>query len=427
MPETAFFTADPEENLKELLQPWQLLLLVLAGWVNRQQQDVIEYLLAENRVMRQKLGKRRILLNDEQRRMLAIKGKVLGRKVLEQVAGIVTPETILRWNRELIARHWDYSDRRKKTGRPAVPREVADLIVKLAKENSRWGYNRIQGAVRNLGYSISDTAIAKILKAHGIDPAPDRKRPGNWKEFLSTHWDVLASVDFKTIGVWTKKGLVNYYLLFFMELATRRVHLAGMTMHPDEEWLLQVARNVTDAEVGFLRGKRYLLMDRDGKFSEMFRETLQASGVKPVRLPPRSPNLNANIERFNAQPERRMPGSDDFLRREVAPDRHVELCGSLSSGAQPSRDGQPAADSGERSWRESWCGDLPGTSRRIAAVLPPPGCMSARQRYWQPLRNRPVVIVYVSNAKRLRPSCSCPAGSIQKRPKLSPDSAENSR
>jgi len=136
------------------------------------------------------------------------------------------------------------------------------------------------------------------LKAHGIDPAPDRKRQGNWKEFLSTHWDVIASVDFTTIGEWTKKNLVNYYLLFFMELATRRVHLAGLTKHPDEEWLVLVARNMTDAEVGFLRGKRYLLMDRDGKFSELFRRTLQAVGVKPVRLPPRSPNLNANIERF---------------------------------------------------------------------------------------------------------------------------------
>jgi putative transposase len=298
MPETAFFPADPEENVKELLQPWQLLLLVLAGWVNRQQQDVIEYLLVENPVLRQKLGRKRILLNDEQRRCLAIKGKVLGRKMLEQVAGIVTPETILRWHRELIARHWDYSDRRKKIGRPALPKEIADLVVRLAKENSRWGYNRIRGAIRNLGYSISDTAIAKILKANGIDPAPDRKRQGNWKEFLSTHCDVLASVDFTTIGVWTKKGLVTYYLLFFMELATRRVHLAGLTMHPDEEWLLQVARNMTDAEVGFLRGKRYLLMDRDSKFSELFRGTLRAVGVKPVRLAPRSPNLNANIERF---------------------------------------------------------------------------------------------------------------------------------
>jgi putative transposase len=152
MPETAAFPADPEENLKEILQPWQLLLLVLAGWVNRRQQEVIEYLQAENRVLRQKLGERRILLNDEQRRMLVIKGKVLGRKVLEQAAGMVTPETILRWHRELIARNWDYSDRRKKTGRPAIAKEVADLVVRLAKENTRWGYNRIRGAAWNLGY-----------------------------------------------------------------------------------------------------------------------------------------------------------------------------------------------------------------------------------------------------------------------------------
>jgi len=131
-----------------------------------------------------------------------------------------------------------------------------------------------------------------------MDPAPDRKRQGNWKEFLHTHWDVLASVDFTTIGVWTKKGLATYYLLFFMELATRRVHFAGLTMNPDESWMLQVARNVTDAGDGFLRGKRYLLMDRDAKFSEAFRITLKGGRVDPVRLPPRSPNLTPHIERF---------------------------------------------------------------------------------------------------------------------------------
>jgi len=173
-----------------------------------------------------------------------------------------------------------------------------ETVRKLAKENPGWGYNRIQGAVGNLGYSLSDTAIGKILKAHGIDPAPERKRQGSWKEFLKTHWEVLASVDFTTIGFWTKKGLVTYYLLFFMDLATRRVHFAGRTVHPDEEWLLQVARNRTDAEVGFLREKRYLLMDRDGKFSAGFRGTLKAVGVNPVRLAPQSPNLNAHIERF---------------------------------------------------------------------------------------------------------------------------------
>jgi transposase InsO family protein len=291
-------TVNPEEEVKVFLQPWQLLILVLAGWVNRRQQDVIEYLLAENRILRQKLGKKRILLTDQQRRRLAVKGKILGRKVLEQVAGIVTPETILRWHRELVARHWDYSIRCKKTGRPAVPKETVDLVLKLAKENPLWGYKRIQGAVANLGCLISDTAVGNILRAHGMDPAPDRKRQGSWKEFLSSHWDVLASVDFTTIEVWTKKGLVTYYLLFFMELATRRVHFAGLTVHPGEDWLLQAARNVTDADAGFLRGKRYLLMDRDGKFSEVFRGTLEAVGVKPVRLPPQSPNLNAHIERF---------------------------------------------------------------------------------------------------------------------------------
>jgi putative transposase len=162
MPDAASFPADPEENMKEVLQPWQLLLLVLAGWVNRQQQEVIEYLVAENRMLRKKRGKKRVLLTGEQRRRLAVKGKLLGRKMLEEFASIATPETILRWHRELIARHWDYSNRRKKTGRPAVPKETADLVLKLAKENPRWGYNRNQGAVRNLGYSISDTAIANI-------------------------------------------------------------------------------------------------------------------------------------------------------------------------------------------------------------------------------------------------------------------------
>jgi len=284
--------AHPVENVKALLQPWQLFLLILAGWVNRRQQDAIEYLLTENRVLRQKLGKKRILLNDAQRRRLAVKGKILGRKMLEQFATIVTPDTILRWHRQLVARHWDYSRRRKSAGRPRVPQETVDLVLRLARENPLWGYNRIQGALRNLGYAISDTAVANILKAHGIEPAPDRKRQSTWKSFLNAHWDVLASVDFTTITVWTKSGLITYYLLFFMELATRRVHLAGLTAHPDEEWMVQIARNVTDAEGGFLRGKQYLLMDRDAKFSEAFRITLEESGVEPVRLPPRSPNLS---------------------------------------------------------------------------------------------------------------------------------------
>jgi len=129
------FTSYPEENVKSILQPWQLFLLILAGWVNRSQQDAIDYLLTENRVLCKKLVKKRISLNDDQRRRLAVKGKILGRKMLEQLATIVTPDTILRWHRELVARHWDFSGRRKNVGRPPVSQEAVDLALKLAREN----------------------------------------------------------------------------------------------------------------------------------------------------------------------------------------------------------------------------------------------------------------------------------------------------
>jgi hypothetical protein len=155
----------------------------------------------------------------------------------------------------------------------------------MAKDNPTWGYDRIEGALANLGLHISNTAVAKILKAHGIEPAPDRRRQTTWKTFLKTHWDVLASVDFTTIEVWTKSGLITCYLLFVMELATRRVHFAGCTTNPDELWMCQAARNLSDAEDGFLRGKEYVLMDRDAKFSEAFRAILEQAGVKAVRLP----------------------------------------------------------------------------------------------------------------------------------------------
>jgi putative transposase len=203
--------------MKPFLKSWQLLLLTPAGWINHREQEVIEYLRAENRVLREKLGKKRILLSDDQRRSLAVKGKILGRKMLEQVATIVTPDTILRWHRELVAAKWDYSERRKKIGPPPVSDEVVDPVLRIARENPGWGYDRIQGALANLGHLISNTWVGSILKAHGVDPAPDRRRQSTWKSFLQAHWDVLASVDFTTIEVWTKGGLVTVYLLFVME------------------------------------------------------------------------------------------------------------------------------------------------------------------------------------------------------------------
>ena len=171
-------------HMKFVLHPWQLLLLILAGWINHQEQDMIEYLRTENRVLPEKLGKKRILFNDDQRRRLAVKGKILGRKMLEQMTTIVTPNTILRWHRELVAAKWDYSRRRKKIGRPPASAEIVELVLRMARENPGWGYDRIQGALANLGHLISNTCVGSILKAHGIDPAPDRKRQSTWKSFL---------------------------------------------------------------------------------------------------------------------------------------------------------------------------------------------------------------------------------------------------
>ena len=282
-----------------VLHPWQLLLVVLAGWINRQQQEVIEYLRTENAVLREKLGKKRVLLNNDQRRRLAVKAKVLGRKVLEEIATIVTPDTLLRWHRRLVAEKWDYSERRAKVGRPPVSDEIKQLVLTMARENPTWGYDRIQGALANLGHKISDQTVGNILKGHGIEPVPDRKRQTTWKTFLKAHWDCLAAIDFTTVEVWTKGGLVTYYLLFVMELSMPRVHLAACTPTLGDAFMRQTARNLTDPFDGFLTGKRYVLMDRDSNFSHAFRSALEAEGVTCVRLPPRSPNLNPHLERFH--------------------------------------------------------------------------------------------------------------------------------
>ncbi len=283
-----------------IIRPWQIFLLGLSGWINRNQQHMIEYLITENQILKEKIGKKRILLNNDQRRRLAVKGKMLGRKLLLEISTIVTPDTILRWHRQLVAQKWDYSDRRtKKPGRPPVSDEVKQLVLRMARGNPSWGYDRIQGALSNIGHEISDTTVGNILKDNGIEPAPERKRLTTWRTFLRAHWDVLGAIDFTTIEVWTKGGLVTFYLLFVMEIATRRVHFAGCSASPNEQWMKQIARNITDAFDSFLNGKRYVLMDRDGKFCPAFQEILKNEDIKPVRLPPRSPNLNAHVERFH--------------------------------------------------------------------------------------------------------------------------------
>ena len=282
-----------------VLQPWQFLLIVLAGWINRSQQDAIEYLRAENRVLKELLRKKRILLNDDQRRRLAVPGKVLGLQRLRDLAGIVTPETILRWHRQLIAAKWDFANRRKQSvGRPAVAQEIVDLVLRFARENPTWGYDRIQGALANLGHTVSDQSVGNILKQHGIEPAPERKQGTSWETFLNAHWETIGAIDFTTVEVWTMKGLVTMYVLVVMKLKTRRIEIAGVTANPAGKWIRQVCRNLTSADDGFLRNTTHLLVDRDTKFKPLREYLSECSHVKSVLLPPRSPDLNSYLERF---------------------------------------------------------------------------------------------------------------------------------
>ena len=276
------------------LYPLQVLLVTLAGWVNRHQQHVIEYLMEENRVLRGQLTGRRLRLTDDQRRRLAAKGRRLGRRVLRQVATIVTPDTILRWHRQLIARKWTF--RPKRPGRPRIMQEISSLILRMARENPAWGYTRIQGALKNLGHEVARSTVAKVLKAHGIPPAPDR--PSSWRTFLRAHWGEIAGADFFTTEVWTPRGLITYYTLFVIDLRSRRVHVAGSTPTPDASFMAQAARRLTDAVDGFLVGHQILICDRDRKWTHAFRHILQAAGVRIVLAPVQAPNANAYAERF---------------------------------------------------------------------------------------------------------------------------------
>jgi len=267
-----------------ILQPWQLLLMIFASWVHRDQQKIIEFYQAQLDALMKAQGKKRLLLTDDQRRILAVKGKSLGRKALRELTTIVTPDTILRWHRMLVAKKWDYSDKRKRVGRPRIRQVVVDLILRFARENPTWGYDRIQGALANVGYHICDQTVGNVLKEHGIEPSGDRKRQTTWKTFIQAHWDVLAAIDFTTVEVWTKGGLVTYCLLFVMELKTRCVNFAGCTTNPNEAWMQTIARELTNHEDGFVNGKQYLIMDRDTKFCASFRAFLRFGRLGPTSV-----------------------------------------------------------------------------------------------------------------------------------------------
>ncbi len=166
----------------------------------------------------------------------------------------------------------------------------------MATENPTWGYTRIQGALKNLGHRVARSIIATILKEQGIPPSDER--PTSWRAFLRAHWKAFMAADFFTTEVWTVRGLVTYYTMFVIELHSRRVAIVGSTPHPDEAFVRQVVRQLTDADEDVLDRCRFLICDRDRKWSTAVRDLLEASGVRVIQTPFRAPNCNAYAERF---------------------------------------------------------------------------------------------------------------------------------
>jgi len=302
--------------------PLQFLAAWLAVWLGRVLQAQVDYLKAENLLLREQLGTKRVRLTDAERRRLAMLGKALGRKGLAAIATIASPETILRWHRELVAKKYDGSQQRGQ-GRPKTAAEIAALVVRMAKENERWGYTRIMGALKNLGHEIGRNTIKRILLENGIDPAPERGQRMSWATFIKAHLGAIVGMDFFIVEVVTRLGLMRYHVLFAIDLATRKVEIVGMAANPGGPWMEQMARNLVDAVDGFLVGMRYILIDRDHLYTEAFRRILGQGGVKTVRLPARSPNLNAFAERFvlsikSECLDRIVPLGEAHLRRAIS-------------------------------------------------------------------------------------------------------------
>ena len=276
---------------------WARMLAYISGLVDEELLLRNEYLTAENRTLRAQL-KGRLRLSDAERATLGEIGHRLGRTALADVANAALPDTILGWYRRLVARKFNGSRTCRGVGRPRVTSELEQLIVKMARENPGWGYDRIVGALANLGHEISDQTVGNILKRHSVPTAPERKHTTNWADFIRAHMAVLTGTDFFSLEVLTLRGLVTYYVLFFIHLESRKVEIAGITRHPDEGWMKQIARNLTMDSWGFLEHCRYLLHDRDTKYTRSFRAIIECGLVKTLPLPARSPNLNAHAERW---------------------------------------------------------------------------------------------------------------------------------
>ena len=265
----------------------------------------------------------------------------------------VTPATLLRWHRQLIARHWTYAHVSR--GRPPVDRQIRDLVLRLAAENPTWGHRRIQGELVGLGYQVAASTVWKILHRAGVDPAPRRAGPA-WQQFLTAQAQALLACDFFTVDTVFFKRI---YVLFFLELATRWVHVVGVTGHPTGVWVAQQARNLLMDLGDRADHLRFLLRDRDAKFTLAFDTVFAAAGIEIIKSPPQAPRANAFAERWVGTARREC--TDRML---ILGERH--LAAVLTSFTTHYNEHRPHRSLGQRSPapRSAVTTMTPGTVRR---------------------------------------------------------------
>jgi putative transposase len=280
---------------------WLTLVGCIAYCIDKELYKAIDYLREQVRVLveHQEKDNKRIILTNSQRVRVAAKAKRLSRKMLEQCTELFTADTVMRWYHKLIAEKYDGSSKRGKVGRPQITAEIVNLVITFKEENPRWGFQKITDQIEYLGFIISKTSVKNILIENGYDPEPDLTVRSTWHEFLKSHWDVMAACDYFTIELLVGTKLVRCTVFFVIEFSRRKVFFAPIKLQPDGKYMKQVARILTDCEDGFLKGKRYLIHDRDPLFrTEGFHEILQGSGVEAIKLPAKSPDLNSIAERF---------------------------------------------------------------------------------------------------------------------------------
>jgi hypothetical protein len=279
---------------------WITLITCLAYCIDKELYDAIEYLKEQVRVLleQQQKQNKRIRLTPQQRIRIAAKARRLSWDMLKKTTVLYAPDTVIGWYNKLIAQKYNGVTNRNKVGRPQITDEIIALVIRFKKQNRRWGYQKITDQIVYLGFKISPSTVKNILLENGYDPEPDLMIKSTWHEFISSHLDVLAACDFFTVELFTGRKLIRCTVFFVIELATRKVWFAPIQLQPDDNSMKQTARIATDYEEGFLKDKKYLIHDRDPLYTAEFHNILKTAGVKSVKLPPQSPNLNAYAERF---------------------------------------------------------------------------------------------------------------------------------